>query len=307
MREEFIPRYLAPFVNDKHWLTPKLEGVNECLHIASGSVLPNCVGYAWGRWYELLKQKPNLSKGNAENWWFKTDGYDRGKTPKLGAIACWRKGEAGYAQDGAGHVAVVENILEDGSIVTSNSNYLGTRFYMRTIRPPFDIGRSYTFQGFIYSPIDFSPYHPVHRKSLVLLAEEVISGKWGNGVDRKAKLLTAGYSPSEVQSKVNELIFTKKVNPRKTIDELAQEVIMGKWGTGYTRHINLQRAGYNYTEVQKRVNQILAINKKKKPLDTIAREVIQGKWGNGLQRKQALIAAGYDYNAVQLRVNTFLK
>jgi hypothetical protein len=307
MREEFIPRYSAPFVNDKHWLTAKLGGLNECINVSSGSALPNCVGYAWGRWFELLKQRPNLSKGNAENWWFKTDGYERSSHPKLGAVACWRKGEAGYAQDGAGHVAIVENILEDGSIVTSNSNYLGTRFYMRTIKPPFNIGSSYFLQGFILPPKEFNPYNPVYRQSLMLLAETVIAGKWGNGADRKAKLLAAGYNPSEVQEKVNELLAAKIVVQKKTVDQLAQEVIMGKWGSGYNRHINLQRAGYNYTEVQKRVNQILAITKKKKTLDTIAKEVIAGKWGNGLQRKRALIAAGYDYNAVQLRVNTFLR
>ena len=44
----------------------------------------------------------------------------------------------------------------------------------------------------------------------------------------------------------------------KTIDELAREVINGKWGNGEDRKARLTSAGYNYQEVQNRVNQILA-------------------------------------------------
>ena len=43
----------------------------------------------------------------------------------------------------------------------------------------------------------------------------------------------------------------------KTIDQLAKEVIAGKWGAGKTRKAKLTKAGYNYDAVQKRVNEIL--------------------------------------------------
>ena len=45
---------------------------------------------------------------------------------------------------------------------------------------------------------------------------------------------------------------------KKTIDELAREVINGKWGNGEDRKARLTNAGYNYQEVQNRVNQILS-------------------------------------------------
>ena len=52
---------------------------------------------------------------------------------------------------------------------------------------------------------------------------------------------------------------SQPVNPtKKTIDELAREVINGKWGNGADRKARLTSAGYNYQEVQNRVNQILA-------------------------------------------------
>lgn len=44
---------------------------------------------------------------------------------------------------------------------------------------------------------------------------------------------------------------------KKSIDEIAQEVIDGKWGTGAVRKSKLTAAGYNYDEVQKRVNEML--------------------------------------------------
>ena len=44
---------------------------------------------------------------------------------------------------------------------------------------------------------------------------------------------------------------------KKTIEQLAQEVIAGKWGNGYERKSRLTRAGYDYTAVQKRVDEIV--------------------------------------------------
>lgn len=44
----------------------------------------------------------------------------------------------------------------------------------------------------------------------------------------------------------------------KTIDELAREVLAGKWGSGETRKKKLTKAGYNYDKVQARVNQYVA-------------------------------------------------
>ena len=44
---------------------------------------------------------------------------------------------------------------------------------------------------------------------------------------------------------------------KKTIDEIAREVINGKWGNGADRKARLTSAGYNYQEVQNRVNQLV--------------------------------------------------
>lgn len=157
MAEVYKPRLTAPSTSDKNWIKSTKGGYNYCIEIKNGSCLPNCVGYAWGRWRELLGSKPNLSTGNAENWFNKKDGYTRGQEPKVGAVICWRKGKAGDSSDGAGHVAIVEEVKSNGDVVTSNSAYNGTRFYTKTYKKSnnYYMGSKYTFQGFIYIPKDY--------------------------------------------------------------------------------------------------------------------------------------------------------
>ena len=43
----------------------------------------------------------------------------------------------------------------------------------------------------------------------------------------------------------------------KSIDEVAREVIRGRWGNGADRKNRLTQAGYDYSAVQARVNQLM--------------------------------------------------
>ena len=104
-----------------------------------------------------------------------------------------------------------------------------------------------------------------------------------------------------------------KLSPKKkTVSELAQEVLQGKWGNGQGRKKKLTAAGYDYNAVQAEVNKLVKGNTtttapKKKSNEEIAKEVLAGKWGNGADRKKKLKAAGYDYNAIQKIVNKMCK
>lgn len=93
------------------------------------------------------------------------------------------------------------------------------------------------------------------KKSIDTLAQEVLNGKWGIGVDRKARLTKAGYNYSKVQTRVNEIL--KASSKRKSISEIATEVIRGEWGTGDERYRKLTDAGYVPAQVQRAVNQML--------------------------------------------------
>lgn len=44
---------------------------------------------------------------------------------------------------------------------------------------------------------------------------------------------------------------------KKTNEQIAREVIAGKWGNGAARKLKLTAAGYNYSEIQKLVNRLL--------------------------------------------------
>lgn len=97
-----------------------------------------------------------------------------------------------------------------------------------------------------------------------------------------------------------------KAEPKKTVDELAKEVINGRWGNGEERKQRLTAADYDYGTVQKRVNE-LCKKTETKSVDELAKEVIKGLWGNGAERKQGLTDAGYDYKTIQNRVNELCK
>jgi hypothetical protein len=95
----------------------------------------------------------------------------------------------------------------------------------------------------------------------------------------------------------------------KSIEDIAKEVIAGKWDNGEARKQKLETAGYNYEAVQKVVNK-LSTNKtetSKKSNIQVAREVLKGLWGNGSERKKRLEKAGYDYKTIQKLVNKLVR
>lgn len=195
---KFKKRTTAPSKENKYYYSDNI--FYKC-----GYGMPNCTCYAWGRFYELTGKYPKLDTGNAERWYNKTnDGYERSKTPKLGSIICWEgKGSK------AGHVAVVEEINSDGSILTSNSAYKGTNFYMKTLKAPnYYMGDLFEFEGFIHVPMEFEEEKP--SKTVAELAQEVLDGKWGNGQDRYDRLTKAGYDYNTVQKEVNRLVKEKQ-------------------------------------------------------------------------------------------------
>lgn len=61
------------------------------------------------------------------------------------------------------------------------------------------------------------------------------------------KLQAAGFSA----------FITTEEGAGKSVDELAREVLQGKWGNGAERRQRLEAAGYDYTAVQKKVNQLI--------------------------------------------------
>lgn len=141
------------------------------------------------------------------------------------------------------------------------------------------------------------------------VARDVIAGKYGNGDARRQALINAGYNPEAVQERVNAILSGNSHKPTKTIEQVAKEVLQGKWGNGEDRKKRLQNAGYDYNAVQNAVNQLCggsSINSAE--VDRVARQVIRGDFGNGTNRRNTLVRKyGTAFaDAVQNRVNQLL-
>ena len=263
----FTQRLTAPAATDKNWLYYKDGGYNYCIRISGNSCLPNCVGYAWGRWRELIGKMPNLSRNNAENWWgYTRDGYKRGQTAKLGAVACWSKGVVGNGYDGAGHVAIVEKIDANGTITCSNSDYGGRRFYLSTHKKPYAIS-GFKFQGFIYCPTNFDDVKDVVDYSDVKTGTvyTVRAGDTLGAIARAhgttvANLVKINGIKNANVIRVGQKIIIKpaETNNKKSVEVIAREVIDGKWGNGTARVTALKNAGYDPAAVQSKVNELLS-------------------------------------------------
>lgn len=217
--------------------------------------LPNCTCYAMGRamelQYEVTKKVDKdlifgnrNTLGNAKTWYTDVNPeLKRGSTPKLGAIVVF---------DGtAGHVGVVEKV-NGTKFIISYSEKNGV--YFDTIELNVKVGQDVPSQhwgdllGFIYLPWEFVA-DDLAQYTDEELADMVIAGKFGNGEDRKEAL---GDRYTAVQTIVND-----KLSGKKSVDEVAKEVIEGKWGNGEERKERLTTAGYDFTVVQTRVNELM--------------------------------------------------
>ena len=63
---------------------------------------------------------------------------------------------------------------------------------------------------------------------------------------------------TQIFDEKGNVVYTgKNTVVKKTVTELAKEVIAGKWGNGQDRKNRLTAAGYDYTAVQNKVNELL--------------------------------------------------
>lgn len=151
-----------------------------------GSVLANCTGYCQGRWMELGNTNtPYAFHGNAGEWINEATqaGYATGSEPQLGAIVVF----AGWASNSAGHVAVVEEISDDGSYIKcSESNYGSTIFEWPVYRYR-DTGwkrrgsSSGASIGFVYHP-NIAPVEPTYTVTVDGGIPTSATGKEGDTV-----------------------------------------------------------------------------------------------------------------------------
>lgn len=140
----FVPRLTSDGMQGNlHWYS------NGNPFYARGYGLPNCTCYAYGRFWEIgdpgntgANNPLELPQhGDGGTWWTYPTTLEKGFIPQLGAVICF--------EGIPGHVAIVEQINGDGTIVTSNSAWGGQYFFLETLS---SINNYNNCQGFIYNP-----------------------------------------------------------------------------------------------------------------------------------------------------------
>ena len=160
----FFIRTYTP-VDNGQFITRGWGGWSNCIEgfpmNDRANVLANCVGYASGRFNEIIQYARDYNECTYQNLncnasYFvdraAEDGLEIGNTPRVGSIMCW-----GGGNGDCGHVAVVEKVNSNNEVFTSESDYGGTDFYNATRNN--DNGRwglssAFYFKGFIYQPVD---------------------------------------------------------------------------------------------------------------------------------------------------------
>ncbi len=158
----FIMRTTKPEAGNKYYIRKASGGYSDAIKgyptDPDCDVLPNCVGYAYGRFNEIggYGYCKYLFPDNAENFMQYKGSCEVGQVPKVGACMVWQKGATLKGSDGAGHVAIVEKVISETEVYTSESGYGSAAFWNQIRRKGADgrwgAGAQYTFLGFIYNP-----------------------------------------------------------------------------------------------------------------------------------------------------------
>ena len=154
----FSVRNKIPEKGNKYYNTISNGGYNKAIvgkpEDKGCNVLANCVGYANGRFAEVMgfnKIKYQLIC-NAEVFIKKAKGYglDISNKPITGGIMVWEgKGNL------AGHVAFVERVLSDDKVYTSESSYKGKYFFNATRKKGngnYGLSSNFKYLGCIINP-----------------------------------------------------------------------------------------------------------------------------------------------------------
>ena len=160
----FTMRTTRP-ANNKNFITRGSGGWNTCIkgspRYQYADALANCVGYASGRFNEIINIARETSgctyttlNCNAVNFKERAEaaGLQTGSTPRRGAIMCWGK------EGDAGHVAIVEKVNNNNSVYTSESGWGSSSIFWNSTRTNnngrWGCGAGYYFRCFIYLPDD---------------------------------------------------------------------------------------------------------------------------------------------------------
>lgn len=272
-------RTTKPGAGDKYFIRKASGGYSSCIQgsptDANCDVLANCVGFACGFLNEQgqLGYEKYYLNCNAENFIERAIslGLSVVKEPVVGGIMVWQYGATLSGSDGAGHVAGVYAKPNNDTVRTAESGYGSSAFWTATRsrgNGNWGAGAGYTYRGCIVSP--YYKEEPTPTPSGDFDRYIVVSGDTLGGIANKFN------TTIEYLMQINSIITDRNLiivgwvlnipkqnkptpapKPLLPLDEIAREVRAGKYGNYPERKTKLEAEGYNYSEVQNRVDAII--------------------------------------------------
>lgn len=273
----FTMRTAKPGAGNKYYIRQATGGWNSCIQgsptDSQCNVLANCVGYANGRFNEIY----NEITGNRSNKY---------NTLNCNAENFIERARNAGLEVGQSPRAGAIMCWQKGATLSGNDG----AGHVAIVERVNSDGSVYTSE----SGYGSSAFWNQTRYNS--------NGRWGIGSGYTFRGFI--YNPA-----VKETQPTPQPAPKKSLDEIAKDVIAGKYGNYPERKTRLEAEGYNYSQVQGRVNEILVGNKPTPQpsgddLLTLVKKTIRGDFGNGQARRNAL---GSRYDEVQRQVNLNLK
>jgi hypothetical protein len=156
----FTRRTTAPESWNNYYYNAAYNPYTYETYVRNADLIGECTWYVWGRAYEILGYRPNISNRYAKDFYaynLNSGAYPYGNEPKLGAIACFAPHNHA---DWTGHVAIVEAVGGDGSVILSEYNFVSRHAFSanRYLNPT--EARTWV-QGYIYLRPD-DPVIPDH-------------------------------------------------------------------------------------------------------------------------------------------------
>ena len=258
--------------------TAKKEGVKFAILRAGYTGYGNGVSKAKDTEFEThYKNAKNNGLGVGAYWFSRATTYENGKAEAEYMYKNCLKGkqfeypiyidvEDTYYQSKAGKTAITNAIKGFCEYLEGKGYYVGVYANSNWFRNYIDASIPSRFDCWVANWGTANPSTPAH-------------GMWQFGGEtnmiRTNKI--AGYVcdqnyaykdyPSIMNTKnggLNGFTATKETNkvntstkPKKSIEEVAKEVIEGKWGNGEERKKKIRAAGYSYTAVQTKVNELM--------------------------------------------------
>lgn len=179
--------------------------------------------------------------------WYEDNGISSYKFPK-DAIVCELHLDSASASAKGGHVIVKEGLKADNydrNIAKFITGMFPGRSVSIAYRNDLANPNRAAFRGVNYRLVECC---------FISNADDI--KKFNKNISKIAKgfIEAVGIKSSSNSSKKTD---AKKKTAKKSIDTIAKEVINGKWGNGDARKKKLKEAGYDYSAVQKRVNELL--------------------------------------------------